>query len=203
MFSIISVCRITITTVGLLILTGCADIGQSLHNYKQSLQEQQLKDLGFVSRTEAGRAYGFNFRPNERVWNLVDRNKQRDIFAPKGQNFYNYVESITLSIRNAPYQQFPNANRFLKQFEADYRTDCTAVKNRIIANSINQTIFEMRVINCQKNNKSHFLYGKIILKDQRAFIAIYGAEMNTVSSYDIASGVQAVKTMSITRHHGE
>jgi len=184
-----------------LLMVSCSDMAQSLHNYALDAQDQQLRDFGFA-QSNRSYPYAFNFKPNERQWNLVDRMMNEDhqqtlIFAPAGQNVYNYVESITLNMQSAPSQQYPTAAMFFNNFEAKYRQNCSNLETKVLSRSSKKLIYNMNAT-CGNSNTMHFLHGKIILKNNIAFLVLYSADQGIVDNSDIASSIKLVDQTTVS-----
>jgi len=181
-----------------------AGIGESLHNLKVTMQQQQLKELGFTPNSNQQRSPDIEFRADGRMWNLVDGNSSDNnqskqlTYVPQGQSLQDHTELFTLVVQvNHKKKTLQNYLNFIdRRNKSDYKS----VNRQILSKTPNIICYLVIKTGYRGDATGKLVYqtqGKIIQTKNKIYLVEYTAIVNEVPRSQIDRSTIMVNSFKV------
>jgi len=183
-----------------------ADIGESLHDLKITMQQQQLKELGFIPNSNNQRSPDIEFRADGRMWDLVNgdnwdnaRSKQLT-YVPRGQSLQDHTELFTLIVQDNLNKHYPTLVNYLNFIDRRNQSNYKSVNRQILARTPNVIRYRVVKTGYRGDATGKLIYqtqGKIIQTKDKIYLVEYTAIVNEVPRRQIDRSTIMINSFKI------
>jgi hypothetical protein len=192
--------KTTLVLANSLFLFGCADMGQSIHNFKQNRENNLLQQYGAMK--PAQQTVFFKF-PNEKPWKKVDQSITNEgmsmTFVHNNENMSNWTESLrTITV---PYHKMPGITaKKLVQIEMNHaKKFCQRSSSHIVSETSKSIIYTINVSGCPgEENQSQI--GKAFNGIDAVYAVRYSAMTGKVADSEFNMVANVIKKSELIKN---